>query len=97
MIDQNKLSAVERVAAPTPKFFAIIRNIGIVLAAVSGAVIAVQQQGIELPEIVALLADKSAWIAGLIAALVSQFTVDFKKLSGENIIASVGNVVKKKA
>jgi hypothetical protein len=93
---QNKLSIVERIVAPTPKLFAIIRNIGIVLATLSGAVVALQSQGIQLPEIVTVLSEKALWISGLIAAAVSQLTVDFKALSANKIIASVGNVAQKK-
>ena len=100
MKDQNELSVADRLTAPTPSIFAIIRNIGIVLATLSGAVVALQSQGIELPEYVTLLTDKAAWISGLIAALVSQLTVDFKALKVKDTLASVGNVVandKKKA
>jgi hypothetical protein len=97
MLDQNKLSITERITAPTPKLFAIIRNIGIVLATVSGAVVAMQSQGIQLPEVVTLLSEKALWISGLIAALVSQLTVDFKALNIKNGLASVGNLVQKKS
>lgn len=96
MLDQNKLGLVERLAAPTPKIFTIIRNVGVVLAAASAAVLAVEQQGgIQLPEIVSLLSEKAAWISGLIAAIVAQLTVDFKKLNASNALSSVGNLKKK--
>lgn len=96
MLDQNRISIPERITAPTPKIFAIIRNIGIVLATLSGVVAALQSQGIQLPEIVTILSEKALWISGLIAAAVSQLTVDYKKLSADRIIASVGNIAKKK-
>lgn len=35
----NSLNLIERVSAPTPKWFKIIRNIGITLTAVSGAIL----------------------------------------------------------
>lgn len=35
----NSLNLVERVKAPTPKWFKIIRNIGIALTAVGGAIL----------------------------------------------------------
>ena len=35
----NNLNLVERVKAPTPKWFKIIRNIGITLTAVGGAIL----------------------------------------------------------
>jgi hypothetical protein len=97
MLDQNKLTIPERIAAPTPKLFAIIRNVGIVLATVSGAVVALQSQGIQLPEIVTMLSEKALWISGLIAALVSQLTVDFKALNIKSSLSSVGNLVQKKS
>ncbi|MBB3842194.1 hypothetical protein FHS57_006225 [Runella defluvii] len=96
MLDQNKIGLVERITAPTPKIFTIIRNIGVILAAVSAAVLAVEQQGIQLPEIVSLLSEKAAWISGLIAAIVAQLTVDFKALNSKNALTSVGNIPQKK-
>ncbi len=36
----NNMNFVERVKAPTPKWFKIIRNIGIALATVGGAILA---------------------------------------------------------
>ena len=36
----NKMNVVERVAAPTPKWFKILRTVGITLASVGGAIIA---------------------------------------------------------
>lgn len=95
-MNQEKISITERLTAPTPTLFAIIRNVGIALATLSGAVVALQNQGIQLPEIVTVLSEKALWISGLIAAAVSQLTVDYKKLSADKIIASVGNIAKKK-
>lgn len=37
---KNSLNLIERVTAPTPKWFKIIRTIGIALTAVGGAIIA---------------------------------------------------------
>jgi hypothetical protein len=36
----NKMNIVERVKAPTPKWFKVLRTIGITLATVSGAILA---------------------------------------------------------
>ena len=36
----NSLNLIERVSTPTPKWFKIIRNIGITLTAVGGAILA---------------------------------------------------------
>jgi len=37
---KDSLNLVERVKAPTPKWFKIIRNVGITLTAVGGAILA---------------------------------------------------------
>ncbi len=36
----NEMSVVERVKAPTPKFFKTLRTIGLTLAAIGGAILA---------------------------------------------------------
>ena len=36
----NKMNVVERVKAPTPKWFKVLRTIGITLASVGGAILA---------------------------------------------------------
>lgn len=94
---QNKLSIVERIAAPTPTLFAWIRNIGVILAALAGAVMTMQEQGIALPEIVTLIADKVIFVSGAIAALVSQLTVDFSKLDEQSLFSKINDSAKKKA
>lgn len=94
---QNQdIPIVDRLLAPTPKLFAIIRNIGIALATIAGAVMGLQEQGIQLPEIITNLAGKATVIAGIIAALVSQLTVDYEKLSIQKIMAKIADVTKKK-
>ncbi len=80
MEKQNQLSIVERIVAPTPPLFAWIRNIGIILAAIAGAIISVEEQGVELPEIVKIIADRIVLVSGVVVALVSQLAVDFSKL-----------------
>ena len=39
-MNENNLNLVERLAAPTPKWFKIIRSIGIALASVGGVLLA---------------------------------------------------------
>ena len=39
-MNENNLNLVERLAAPTPKWFRIIRSIGIALASVGGVLLA---------------------------------------------------------
>ena len=54
--------------SPTPKFFRMIRNIGLVLAAVSGSVLAAP---VALPAIIVQVASYLA-VAGTVATTVSQ-------------------------
>ena len=61
----------ERVCAPTPKFFQKIRNIGLVLAAVSGTVLAAP---VAMPLIVMKLAGYLG-VASMVASAVSQTAV----------------------
>lgn len=96
MTQNQDLPIIERMKAPTPKLFAIIRNIGITLAAVAGAVMGLQEQGVQLPEIVTIIAGKVTAVAGIIAALVSQLTVDYSALSTKKVMAKIAEVSKKK-
>lgn len=64
------MSIKERVQSPTPNFFKKIRNIGLVLAAVGGAIITAP---IALPAAVVQIGGYLA-VAGGIASAVSQAT-----------------------
>jgi uncharacterized membrane protein YeiH len=68
----NDLSIIQRMKAPTPKFFRVLRNIGLALAAASGAVLAAP---IALPAAVITAATYVA-VAGGVLTAVSQATVD---------------------
>lgn len=59
-----------RIAAPLPKFFKRVRNIGLVLAAISGAILTAP---VALPAIVVTAAGYLA-VGGTIAGVVSQLT-----------------------
>lgn len=61
---------VSRVKAPTPKFFKVLRNIGLALAAVGGTILAAP---IALPVIVTSVGGYLAVAGGLLSA-VSQLT-----------------------
>ncbi len=63
---------VERVKAPTPKFFRTLRTIGLVLAAISGTLIAAP---VAVPVVVTQVAGYLA-LAGAVASAVSQTAVD---------------------
>jgi len=65
------MTILERVISPTPSFFSKLRNIGLILAAISGAVIATP---VALPAIVVKVAGYVAVAAGIMSA-VSQTAV----------------------
>ena len=63
---------INRAKAPTPKFFRVLRNIGIGLAAVSATLLAAP---IALPAVIITVAGYAA-VAGAMLTAVSQLTVD---------------------
>jgi uncharacterized membrane protein HdeD (DUF308 family) len=66
----KKMNLVKRAKAPTPKFFKVLRNIGLALAAVGGTVLAAP---IALPVVVTTIGGYLA-VAGGILSAVSQLT-----------------------
>ena len=66
------MKVVERIKAPTPKFFKILRSIGLALLAISGTIVAAP---IVLPVTVVTVAGYMAVAGGVISA-VSQMTVE---------------------
>ena len=68
----NEMTLAQRVSAPTPKFFKVLRSIGLVLAAVSGTVLA---SPIALPVAITTVASYLTVAAGVLTA-VSQVAVD---------------------
>jgi uncharacterized membrane protein HdeD (DUF308 family) len=64
------MNIVKRVKAPTPKFFKVLRNIGLALAAVGGTILAAP---IALPVIVSSIGGYLAVVGGVLSA-VSQIT-----------------------
>ncbi len=69
---------IERAQAPTPKFFKILRTIGLALLAVSGAILTAP---VALPVVVVTIAGYTA-VAGGVLSAVSQVTVDDSKKEG---------------
>lgn len=65
------MNLVERYQQPTPKFFKILRNIGIALATAGGAIIAAP---IAMPALVVSIATYMT-VAGTVATAVSQAVV----------------------
>ena len=70
------MKIVERIKAPTPKFFKILRSIGLALLAISGTIVAAP---IVLPLTVVTVAGYMAVAGGVISA-VSQMTVAYEVL-----------------
>jgi uncharacterized membrane protein HdeD (DUF308 family) len=66
------MNFVERIKAPTPKFFRVLRSIGLALLAISGSLIAAP---VALPVAVVSVAGYVAVAGGVISA-ISQITVD---------------------
>jgi hypothetical protein len=65
------MSTIERLLAPTPKYFKGLRNIGLLIGAIGGAILTAP---LSLPAWL-LLAAKVMTIAGTVAAGVSQTAV----------------------
>jgi hypothetical protein len=64
------MNVIKRAKAPTPKFFKVLRNIGLALAAVGGTILAAP---IALPIIVSSIGGYLA-VAGSVLSAVSQIT-----------------------
>jgi len=64
------MNVIQRAKAPTPKFFKVLRNIGLMLAAVGGTIVAAP---VVLPIIVTSVGGYMA-IAGGVLSAVSQIT-----------------------
>ena len=65
------MNIIERAQAPTPNFFKKLRTIGLILAAIAGAIVAAP---VALPAAVVTIAGYIAVAGGVISA-VSQVTV----------------------
>lgn len=65
------MNVIARAKAPTPKFFKILRTIGLALLAVNGSIVAAP---VALPAVVVTVAGYAA-VAGGVLSAVSQITV----------------------
>ena len=77
------MTLVERIKSPTPKFFRVLRNIGLGLAAAGGAILA---SPVALPAAV-LAVGGYLIVAGSVASAVSQTVVDDQKVSPPNLLS----------
>lgn len=73
------MNLLERYQQPTPKFFKILRNVGIALATAGGAIIAAP---ISMPAIVITIATYMT-VAGTVATAVSQAVVSDEAVTQE--------------
>lgn len=74
------MNLVQRAKAPTPKFFKVLRNIGLVLATIGGTILAAP---IALPIVVSSAAGYLT-VAGGVLSAVSQLTT-----TDENLIKAL--------
>lgn len=70
------MNVVERAQAPTPKFFKVLRSIGIIVATIGGAILTAP---VALPAAIVSVGGYLAVAGGVISA-ISQVTVDDKEL-----------------
>lgn len=70
------MNVVERAQAPTPKFFKVLRNIGIIVATIGGVILTAP---VALPAAIVTVGGYLAVAGGVISA-ISQITVDDKKV-----------------
>ncbi|RZF61749.1 hypothetical protein EWE74_02610 [Sphingobacterium corticibacterium] len=68
------MNVLERAQAPTPKFFKVLRSIGLIVAAVGGAIVTVP---VALPVAVVTIGGYLT-VAGGVLSAISQITVDDK-------------------
>ena len=72
------MTIIKRVKSPTPKFFKVLRNIGLVLAAIGGTILAAP---VALPTIIVTIGGYVAVTGGVLSA-VSQLTTTTEKTNG---------------
>jgi uncharacterized membrane protein HdeD (DUF308 family) len=74
------MNVIKRAKAPTPKFFKVLRNIGLALVAVGGTILAAP---IALPVVVTTIGGYLA-VAGGVVSAVSQLTTTQEKSNASN-------------
>jgi uncharacterized membrane protein HdeD (DUF308 family) len=69
----------QRIQSPTPKFFKKVRNVGLILAAISASILAAP---VALPAVVIQVAGYLA-VAGGVASAVSQTAAEEQEMKGK--------------
>jgi len=72
----ENMNIIKRAQAPTPRFFKVLRTVGLVLAGIGGSILAAP---VELPVLLVSIGGYMA-VAGGVLSAVSQVTVDESKL-----------------
>ncbi len=85
------MNITERMKAPTPKFFKVLRNVGLILAAAGGYLLAAP---IAIPATVVQIAGYLT-VAGGVMSAVSQAAVDNDELHLNKVVKSVNGIRKK--
>lgn len=67
---------IKRFVAPSPTFFKVVKYVSVAIALITGLPAFLQENGIDLPEAIDVIASKVIMWAGVVAALVAQLTVD---------------------
>jgi len=75
MIITKIMNLIKRAQAPTPKFFKVLRNIGLVMAAVGGTILAAP---VALPIVITTIGGYLT-VAGGVVSAVSQLTTSTEK------------------
>lgn len=84
------MNIVKRAKAPTPKFFKVLRNIGLALAAVGGTILAAP---IALPTLVGSVGGYLAVAGGVLSAISQITTSNDNALSPSTGIKGAGSKV----
>lgn len=81
------MKITDRVKAPSPKFFKVLRNIGLALAAVGGTILAAP---VALPVVVTTVGGYLAVVGGVVSAVSQLTTLD------EGLLPPTGQVESEK-
>lgn len=82
MQKMQELNVVERLKAPTPRFFRVVRTVGLLLGTIGGTLLAAP---VAIPATLTTIAGYLV-TAGVVTAAVSQSTVDWKTYEQQKFV-----------
>lgn len=82
MQKMQELNVVERLKAPTPRFFRVVRTVGLLLGTIGGTLLAAP---VAIPATLTTIAGYLV-TAGAVTAAVSQSTVDWKAYEQQKFV-----------